>query len=99
MIAKKQHSQKLLFVGRGAGNACDLGTLSGLFLVQQPDEFAKITPVRQKVQKPSAKQIFNAKELAKKLVGDFARESLVVATATKWNQKAFNGSGRFDLVY
>jgi len=103
-MAKSHTNQKLVFRGKGAGASFDLGTLSGLFLASEELESEKYVvksyPARSMTRKfrPTAKQILNAKDLARQMLGEFSEEKLLVANGIVYNSAMLNGSGAFVLV-
>ena len=93
MYSKERHT-KYLFKGRGAGASFDLGTLSGLFLTEQPDKEIKSNPAKTvtKILHPTAKQVHNAKAQARLLVSNFARETLSIAKGIRYDKELYGGS-------
>lgn len=91
----------LLYKGKGAGNILDLGGLTNLYeLVNMKSK--RNPAISKKIRnfsRPSSQMIASIKQKAKSLIDDFKDEKLKVATSIEYEQKAFNGSGGFKLVY
>lgn len=100
-MAKNHIRQQILFRGKGAGASFDLGTISGLFLAHEECESVisnKSYPAKTITKKPTAKQIVNAKDLARKMLSEFSEEKLLLAKGIAYKPEMINGSGAFVLV-
>lgn len=98
-MANRRNQTVLIYKGKGAGNAFDLGGLSVLYSIA--DENSKSNPAMSQTikdfRKPTAQIIASAKEKAKSLIADFKDDTLPIAKGLKMHGEIGNRS--FELVY